>query len=417
MQNDRFDAIPIPRELSRIVQAGIQEGIREQRKLHKSKLLLRSGVTAAAALAVVCAGVLMVSNPSLAARLPLIGRIFTMVQGKVSYKGDFSDSAKVFVEEEALQGNEDAQGGEAADASGESDDGLSGKNSASPYMQTSNGLTVTVSEANCTKQALYLALCIESEEDFPADFIKTKNMEGYILDYDILYLRTESYYNVPGMGKEERKNAVANGLQTPYYIEGNFVDSKTFAGIIMVSLDADLLCADTVEENPLSEQFTYYLEISDIYGELLEYEETQARDPETGEMVSIPEPLTKHYAGTWNFEIEVNRNLEDTQTVRLNKTNEDGVGVAFVEKTAFEIRAQILLPEDVERSDYVITVLDADKKRLDTQGGNGEVFSTYGRNTDTVYVYVCDYMQFMDELKGDDQKIIDGALFGVKVDF
>ena len=71
----------------------------------------------------------------------------------------------------------------------------------------------------------------------------------------------------------------------------------------------------------------------------------------------------------------------------------------------------------MERSDYVITVLDADKKRLDTQGGNGEVFSTYGRNTDTVYVYVCDYMQFMDELKGDDQKIIDGALFGVKVDF
>lgn len=417
MQNDRFDAIPIPGELSRIVKAGIQEGIREQKKLHKNKMLLRSGVTAAAALMVVCAGVLIVSNSSLAARLPLIGRIFTMVQGRVSYKGDFSDSAKVYVEEEALKGNEGTQGEEAADASGESDDGLSGKNSASPYMQTSNGLTVTVSEANCTKQALYLALCIENEEDFPADFIKTKNMEGYILDYDILYLRTESYYNVPGMGKEERKNAAANGLQTPYYIEGNFVDSKTFAGIIMVPLYADLLCADTAEENTLSEQFTYYLEISDIYGELLECEERQARDPETGEMVIIPEPLTKHYAGTWNFEIEVNRNLEDTQTVRLNKTNEDGVGVALVEKTAFEIRAQILLPEDVERSDYVITVLDADKKRLDTQGGNGEVFSTYGRNTDTVYVYVCDYMQFMDELKGDDQKIIDGALFGVKVDF
>jgi hypothetical protein len=366
---------------------------------------------------VVCAGVLLVSEPSLAARLPFIGRVFTMVQDKLSYKGDFSDNAEVFVEEDISGAGEGAQNGEMTDVSGESADGLSGKTADGTYVQTSNGLTVTVSEANCTSQALYLGLCIENEEDFPADFIKTKNMEGYILDYDILNLKTESYYDLPGMGKEERSDAAANGFSTPTYIEGNFADSRTFTGIIMVSLGEDLLCSDPSKKQALPEQFTYYLEISDIYGELLEYEERQYRDPETDEMVTLPEPLWKHYEGTWNFEIEVNKNLKDMQTVEVNKTNEDGIGIASVEKTAFEISAQIILPEGVERYDYIVTILDADGKRLDNQGSNGEVFSTYGRNTDTVYVYVCDYMQFMDELKGDDKKIAEGALFGTEVHF
>ena len=417
MQNERFDAIPIPRELGSVVKAGIQEGIREQKRLNKNKRMLRYGTTAAATLAVVCAGVLLVSEPSLAARLPFIGRVFTMVQDKLSYKGDFSDNAEVFVEEDIPGAGEGVQDGEMTGVSGESADGLSGKTADSTYVQTSNGLTVTISEANCTSQALYLGLCIENEEDFPADFIKTKNMEGYILDYDILNLKTESYYNLPGMGKEARSDAAANGFSTPTYIEGNFADSRTFTGIIMVSLEEDLLYSDPSKKQALPEQFTYYLEISDIYGELLEYEERQYRDPETDEMVTLPEPLWKHYEGTWNFEIEVNKNLKDMQTVEVNKTNEDGIGIASVEKTAFEISAQIILPEGVERYDYIVTILDADGKRLDNQGSNGEVFSTYGRNTDTVYVYVCDYMQFMDELKGDDKKIAEGALFGTEVHF
>ena len=421
MQNDRFDAIPIPKELNNIVKAGVQEGIREQKRLHKNRLMLRSSATAAAALVAVLAGVLLISNPSVAAKLPLIGRIFTMMQDKTSYKGDFSRNAEVYVEEGGAEGTPErkqAEGIRREDMTQTSDQdmsGLSGEKTQSQYVQTANGLTVTISEANCTKQALYLALCIENEEEFPADFIKTKNMDDYILDYDMLYLTTKSYYNIPSMGKEERNEAAGNGFSVPAYIEGNFVDSRTFTGIIMVSLEDDLMCGGQATTWP--EQFTYYLEISDIYGELLEYEEIEVRDPETGEMITISESVMKHYTGTWNFAIEVNTNRTAVQTVQVNKTNEDGVGIASVEKPAFEISAQIILPEDVQRYDYVVTILDADKKRLENQGANGDIFSIYGRNTDTVYVYVCDYMQFMDELKGDDKKIEEGALFGTEVHF
>lgn len=423
MQNDRFDAIPIPKELDQAVKMGIQKGMKEKKRLHHKKGVLRYSASAAVLLAVLCAGVLLVSEPSFAAKLPFIGRIFSMVQEKVSYKGDFSEGSKVYVEDTSSGKNMTQSSETTTDPSSE-------KVESNPLVQTSNGLTVTVSEANCSAQALYLALCIENEEGFPADFIKTKNMDGYNLDYDILYLTTDTYYDVPGLTRADRPSGF--GYPTPYYIEGEFADSHTFTGIIRVPLDEDLASsghatnASTAQTDAeliwkdkvskLPEHFTYYLEISDIYADLPEYEEVPLTDPD-GNEVTIKDAIKKHYKGTWNFAIDVTMNKEGAQLVQVNKTNEDGVGIASVEKTDFEIKAELLLPEGAPIYDYVVVICDADGKRLESQGDNAEVYSTYGRNTDTVYIYVCDYIKYMDELKGDDKKIAEGALFGTEVHF
>lgn len=429
MQNDRFDAIPIPKELNHVVKAGIQEGIRQKKRLHRNKILLRHSAIAAALLAILCIGVLMVSDPALAAKLPVIGRIFSMVQEKVSYKGDFHDGAQIYNSDTSSQ-NQDQN-------TTHSSEPTSDKPSETPpdnaLVQTSNGLTITVSEANCSSQALYLALCIENEEPFPADFIKTKNMEGYLPDHDLLYLKTNTYYDVPGLTKKERANGEAYGYSTPYYIEGVFVDDHTFTGIIRISLDEDLMTsghatnrdtaqtdADLVWEGrveQLPSRFTYYLEISDIYADLLQYEDFQARDPETNEVITLQDAVQKHYTGTWNFAIDITMNKEKTQVVQVNKTNDQGIGIASVEKTAFEIKADIILPSGAQPYDYVVVICDADGKPLQSQGENAEIYSVYGRNTDTVHVYVCDYIKYMDELKGDGQKIANGALFDTEIHF
>ncbi len=166
----------------------------------------------------------------------------------------------------------------------------------------------------------------------------------------------------------------------------------------------------------LPKQFTYYLEISDIYAELLEYEEVQASDAD-GDEITIQEALEKHYEGTWNFAIDVNMNEEGKQVVTVNKTNSSGIGISSVEKTDFEIKAELILPEGAKNYDYVVVICDAEGKQLDSQGVNAEEYSVYGRKTDTVHIYVCDYVQYMDELKGDEQKIAEGALFAADVDF
>ncbi len=424
MQNDKFDAIPIPKELNRAVRSGIKEGLRQRKKLHRKRTVFRYSAAAAGILAALCAGVLLASNPVLAAKLPLIGHIFSRIQEKVSYKGNFSDDAKIYIEDDTAKERSDSK----TPTAKEKADPSSGKQTENPLVQTSGGLTVTVSEANCSTQALYLALCIENEEAFPADFIKTKNMDGYLPDYDLLSLESNSYYNVPGLTKKDRP--AGGGYPTPYYIEGQFVDDHTFTGIIRVSLDEDVrssasapasgtdaALAGNTQTTALPAEFTYYLEISDIYADLLQYEDTYATDPETQEQVTLSEPLKKHYKGKWNFAIPVSMNKDDAQTVNINKKNESGVGIGSVEKTNFEIKAELLLPEGVQPYDYIVIICDADGKRLESQGDASEVFSTYGRDTQTVYVYVCDYIKYMDELKGDDRKLPENALFGTEVHF
>ncbi len=410
MQNDKFDAIPIPEELNQAVRAGIKEGLRQRRKLCRRRTAFRYSAAAAGILAALCAGMLLASNPVLAAKLPLIGRIFSLVQEKVSYKGRFSDDAEIYIKD----GSSETPSGSEKHAAPSKSDNMAGKQTENLLVQTSGGLTVTVSETNCSAQALYLALCIENEEAFPADFIKTKNMDGYLPDYDSLSLETNSYYNVPGLTKKDRP--AGGGYPTPYYIEGQFVDDHTFTGIIRVSLDEDLRSSaaagtDTTlssdkKNTAFPAEFIYYLEISDIYADLLQYEETYATDPETHEQVALSEPLKKHYKGKWNFAIPVSMNKGSVQTVNINRKNENGVGIGSVEKTNFEIKAELLLPEDAQPYDYIVAICDADGKRLESQGDNAEVFSTYGRNTQTVYVYVCDYIKYMDELKGEDRKSV-----------
>ena len=421
MQNDKFDAIPIPEELNQAVRAGIKEGLRQRRKLCRRRTAFRYSAAAAGILAALCAGMLLASNPVLAAKLPLIGRIFSLVQEKVSYKGRFSDDAEIYIKD----GSSETPSGSEKHAVPSKSDNMAGKQTENLLVQTSGGLTVTVSETNCSAQALYLALCIENEEAFPADFIKTKNMDGYLPDYDSLSLETNSYYNVPGLTKKDRP--AGGGYPTPYYIEGQFVDDHTFTGIIRVSLDEDLRSSaaagtDTTlssdkKNTALPAEFMYYLEISDIYADLLQYEETYATDPETHEQVALSEPLKKHYKGKWNFAIPVSMNKGDAQTVNINKKNENGIGIGSVEKTNFEIKAELLLPENAQPYDYIVAIRDADGKRLESQGDNSEVFSTYGRDTQTVYVYVCDYIKYMDELKGDDRKLAENALFETEVHF
>ena len=59
MQNDKFDAIPIPEELNHAVRDGIKEGLRQRKTLHRKRTFSRYSAVAAGILAALCAGVLL----------------------------------------------------------------------------------------------------------------------------------------------------------------------------------------------------------------------------------------------------------------------------------------------------------------------------------------------------------------------
>lgn len=422
-RDDKFEKITVPENLDAFIDESIDKAVRMQKARRKKKIVgICTGMAAAAAaFSIVC-----VSFPSLAAKLPFIGQVFQQVENQVSYKGDYSALAQPL----AQTGKEESDTGEETE---------------NPYVQSSNGITMTISEAYYNKQALYLAMTIENEEEFPADFICTENMEGYILDYDTLQLTGT-----------ERFSFMNQDSYTGEYIEGQFKDAHTFVGIYRIDVshltwwpteeemeekgltvenaDTDTIMAAFPEANSkveVPDSFHYSLQFDSVSGELFETEEMTARDPD-GNEVTFQEPIRKEYTGEWNFELDVQLDTSKTQTMDIQEVNDQGVGIATVEKTPYEITAEMIIPEGKSEADYFLVICDADGDLLDYQGNIADTYQVYGRNTDTVYVYVCDETEYLNEIKGyywsEDyqekkktktfkQYLDERALYGVEVTF
>ncbi|UWP60337.1 DUF4179 domain-containing protein [Ruminococcus gauvreauii] len=381
---------------STVIDRSMEEAYQKIRSAESGKVKrpfrkVLTGITGTAAVAAIACAV-FVSNPVLAEKIPLIGHIFQTVEEDVTYKGDYSSHAESLVPEGAEEDSE--------------------------YVQTSNGITVTVSEAYYDSMALYLAVSIQNEEGFPDDFIRTSNMEGYQLDYDRLELMTSVGFDFSEAGLGVVECSPENGMATPYYIEGQFEDNQTFAGIIRMDLEYLADGAGGYMEVP--DQFGYTLRISDIYADLSTASTTQTvNDPDNpGETLTIPVTDQKHYEGEWEFNFDVVLDNSATTTVTVDETNEEGVGISEVTRTAYEIKADAIIPEGASPADYIVAICDADGKLLESQGDIVEVYSTHGRDTSKVSVYVVDYITYMDECKGDNAHLLpEKALYQTEIEF
>lgn len=327
-----------------------------------------------------------VTNPAIAARLPFIGHIFDAVEGDIGYKGDYSAASKKLITAEEI--------GE--DGSIES-----------PYVQRSNGITFIVSECNYESMAMYLAVSVEAAEGFSEELMNygqygttfvPENKDQYS-DYSVLYMESTASADFSGTGYGKIKFDPAYGTSAPYLMEGKFVDDHTFAGVIRVDL-MDMQILDETEGwkeiTNIPDEFPYQLNVTSIYA-----------DPE-GERLE----------GEWNFDLYIKLNHENTVTKEINETNEEGIGIRTVTKTAYELYAEPIFPEGTSQADYITAVCDADGKPLETQGNIAEIYSVYQRDVSKVFIYVVDYMTYMDECKGNNyQKLPEKAVFRTEVAF
>ena len=166
----------------------------------------------------------------------------------------------------------------------------------------------------------------------------------------------------------------------------------------------------------LPPEFTYSFTLQKFWHDLNETASVIETETADGYPVTIYEPEKKVYEGPWEYTIPVSMNQSSTQTKELMQTNDDGIGIANVIKTPYEIMAELILPKHADPFDYIIAITDADGKLLDSQGENAEVYSVYNRNTDTVHIYIVDYDTFMDECKGDNAgRLPEKALFQTTV--
>ena len=114
---------------------------------------------------------------------------------------------------------------------------------------------------------------------------------------------------------------------------GRFIDDRTFAGTVCTALPDQ-------ENGEIPDQFAYEWNISSI-----------SMEEDDGSKVTC--------RGDWNFQVEVAKNTGRTEVTDINGTNRNGEGIGRVVKTADDIYAEILIPEEARREDYTVAVCDA----------------------------------------------------------
>ena len=366
-------------------------------------------------------------NPVMAKNLPVVGGLFEMLQDNVSFFGDFSDHAttleSVDTTESDIEGNssEDTEAGQDTTK----DD--------TAYTKTADGLTITCSEVYANSQAVYITMQFKSGQPFP----KTETLAESgtpVIDLDM----------TGGVDFDSEASPVIDGQ-----VEGQFLDDNTYACIFRYDLaqaakdyteynekynemtqqvmdemgitQADL--DDQTDEgyalleefiNKLSERggeyqkyikdidipdtFNLHLDITKVRGLEANYQWSEEDEKKYGTDAGYYK-----YEGDWSFDIPVTIDDSQTEVMELNDTNDEGIGLKSVIRTPYELTVNELY-EDGSDSDCFMVALDANGNKLpyNDSTGNCNNFTIQDRDISTVDIYILDYTQYMDELKGPD---------------
>ena len=162
-----------------------------------------TGVAAAVAAAVIGVGGLGYFNPVLAAKIPLIGKIFEKVEEDSTYSGDYTDKKTVLTNEDSA-GNLDT----------------------SDYTVSDKGITLTASEAYCDGYSIFLTVNIESED---ADFT---HIPEHYTGMNVADNKTAAGFYIDG--KWSVDGSPDEWLENTF--DGEVIDSHTFAGMLKINL-------------------------------------------------------------------------------------------------------------------------------------------------------------------------------------
>lgn len=235
-----------------------------KRRKDKMRKFIRIGkaVAAAVAVAVIGIGGLGYFNPTLAAKIPLIGKIFEKIEDDITYSGDYTDKGTVLTNEDHM-GNLDT----------------------SNYSVSDQGITLTASEVYCDGYSIFLTVNIEANE---ADFTHIpEHYTGNIAENQ----KAAGFYiggtwSVNGNATERIENT----------FEGEVIDSHTFAGMLKLNL------LQKMEGN----------------GELCFYVNGLGYDNDR--MLGSEEISASHWIdGSWNIVLPFEVNKTDVKTIEVGE--------------------------------------------------------------------------------------------------
>lgn len=381
----------------------VREGMGKSIKISR----VRAGIGAAAAVFALMV-TFCVMNPALAKEIPILGGLFARLSDIFSFGQIPEEGTMILFREGAGSGASD----ERADV----------------YQKTSGDITITLTEEYATNQAVFIGVNVKNAQEFPkmacpmdgTQSLSAETVESYSFRSDAVYACRQ--------------------------IEGKFTDAYTFEGILRIDYSeinkddrkyqeavknagADGMPALTVEnysqyveEYAVPETFAMKLDITQIVGDLEDripvkgvesesvrsQEELERMTDEEWEayMKSLPQECNQYpnkyehwwQEGDWPFELQVAQKDSASRVIEVNEANASGIGIKSIELSAVEMT---LNPTNtIEGKDTVAVALDADGNKIDNGSANAYELAIEGHDISKVYIYICDWDEYMDELKG-----------------
>lgn len=403
---------------------------------------------------VVCA-----ANPVMARELPVVGGIFAELQDKVSFFGNFADKAETLAEpettkEETKEVSETGDAKEPGTAEGaytKTNNGLTIRfsevyadsqtiyltmeaKSEEPFPDTmmsegENG-EMPAFAMNYTRDYDFLKELPEGDE-YP-EILKSTDLtqlEGEYLDENTYacILRIDLKNDMIDDSQYMKKyDEMVQGVLDEMGVKMDDLNDETDEGYALLEEFNDKVMAragsleSERKEIPVPDSFTLHLNIEKLIGDKAEPEywdsgytgeELAAMSEEEWMEVMSQEPQEYHeypnehmnfwYEGGWEFDIPVTIDDSETEVIEINETNENGIGLKSVTKTPYELSVETLY-EEGSNSDCFMVALDANGNKLPyiTSDGRTDRYAIQDRDISTIDVYILDYVQYMDELKG-----------------
>ena len=225
-------------------------------------------------------------------------------------------------------------------------------------------------------------------------------------------------------------------------IEGKFVDAQTFEGILRIDYSEinkderkyiqayeeaiaageELLLtsenyAQYVDEYEIPQTFTMKLDISNIVGDLAQPLPFPSEGQKSGEeldnmsdeewqayMKTLPQECFDYpnkyenwwQEGSWSYDLTITQKDSASRVIEVNQTNEAGIGVRSIELSAVEMTLNTTEGEDI-----IAVALDANGNKIESSGySSSSALAIAGHDISRVYIYICDYDAYMNEIKG-----------------
>lgn len=348
----------------------------EERTMKKRSFrLIKTIVATAAALGVVVFSGVCITNPTFAEEVPVVGNVFSSLGHKLGFGGDYEKYAKPIASDSL--------------------------NEAVALTQTVDGNTVTLQDIYCDEKAMYISMIVESKESFPISQmypdLDNKDMYMfYLFDSKLKY----SF-------ETEDSSLNNNSLE---YLNGEFIDDNTFQGVVKVDLSYVLnyYSKDVLESNEYStdadtpvshydlpDSFTVDLDLNSIVTDINNPAASELTVDERDALGWKNEYENWWIDGPWHFNFEVNVDRQNTTTRAIDVEGVMGLSKITVSKTPFELE----LDYDDPNADYIVVALDKDGKHMSAVN-NMDMLPIEGHDVSEITLYVCDYNEYMDEIKG-----------------